>query len=77
MVCWLLLVLGEEKEQERKLCLMVKFSGKWLGQHTQHKEIPKLKPFNHTITVIFIPSRFSIYFYFNNNKKISIPTSKM
>lgn len=60
-VYWVLLVL--EEGQERKWCLMVEYSMKFLSQHNQHKEIPKSTPFNHTMTMTFILSCiFNLYF---------------
>lgn len=59
---WVLLVLEEEGQGKEMVCLMVQYSMKFLSQQNQRKEIPKSKPFNHTITMTFIRSCiFNLY----------------
>lgn len=38
------------------------------NQHNQHKEIPKLRPFNYTITMTFILSRIFNLFLFQQSR---------
>lgn len=49
------------------MCLIVKLTMKLSNQRNQHKEIPKLKPFNYTITMTFILSRIFNLFLFQRS----------
>lgn len=68
-VSWVLPSLRGRKARKEIVCLIVKLSMKLSNQHNQHKEIPKLKPINHTTTKTCIPSCIFNLFLFQQRKK--------